>query len=176
MRTKKSYVDQITTAINALPLEAFERWWDIAHAAKELIQKRGVEYSDSDLNKAKERKAENKAKQRVDKIEARHNETINAIKRGAICQGTFVKVSGARDGEGYREVQQVNKREINGKDSYELVCRQWSFVRGNIVKRTDRFMNTVLVEVKGKQIYIEPCNQITTHQADKVIEIMKRLL
>ena len=106
-----------------------------------------------------------KAQSRAKLSKKRYYETMKAVEEGFIVPGAFIKVTGARDGAGYREVVRADE------DRKELICRQWRPVSVSVQKRSEPDVLRSNGYVKLDNKWLEPQAQMTTHGYDKVAKI-----
>jgi len=149
---------EIITAINALPVVAFgdDRSLDNLHG---LLKNRRSEWFRSNecqqQDELEEAKREKRRKKDAQTLNEREANVRKWLKDGTLIKGTFIKVTGARDGYGIREVVEIK--------SDHLVCRQWlPFNRCTY--------GTAEIKIDGRSFSAQ--TQMTEHGFNKVAEIL----
>jgi hypothetical protein len=143
-------IEDIIELIDSLPVEAFADI-DAGHSINNLIQMRRREWEPAhdrfvrnDINRLERRQATDTARHAKREQWARVN----------IKKGMFIKVTGARDGHGIREVISVTTDGV--------VCRQW------LPSRSPHNEMFTFVSRPGYVANFAPANQMTDHMFDKV--------
>jgi len=109
-------LDDIIAAVEALPIEAFAAQGQ-AMMLRELVAQRASEYFDSQEYKRQQRIQLKKNADRAMR-EANQAKLVEKWAKKNISAGDFIRVRGARDGHGVREVISV--------ESDRLVCRAYA--------------------------------------------------
>jgi hypothetical protein len=156
---------EIAAAIDALPVGAFAKW-EYGSAVKQAIERgynrwhasqERVEVEQDEETKRWERRARDIALRAE-----RHRNVLKWLTNGELTKGTFIKVSGARDGKGVREfISASNNR---------LVCRQWLPVFMLRVDVPSLMHSRGFKKVDGK--WYQPADQMTSHEFNKVVKIL----
>lgn len=141
----------ILRAIRELPVEAFASF-DTVHEVREAVQARRSEWTQSPQHDKQQQQEATKLAHRQDLDTARYGRR-DRWARNNVKEGMFVKVTGARDGCGIREVISVA--------SDGIACRQWRPASGRWRHRDTR------VETFPSGSFL-PDNQMTTHEFKKV--------
>lgn len=156
-------------AVKKLPLEAFEDSLS-GHMLRELIVNRGMEYRRSPLcfdhHAAEEKKRLHRRKKDMVRSLNRDVDVRKWIKGGDIVPGTFIKVLGARDGKGIRQVVDI--------ETDRLTCRQWMPIAfgelRQVQKDPDGARNAGYLKIAD--VWIKPQSQMMTHDFNKVVKLL----
>lgn len=158
----------IAAAIDALPPEAFKdqlNGWTVIKQAVYRGEERWEKSAAHALAQTREQKKQEERRRRD--AQTRRERAANVrkwLEEGYIVKGTFIKVSGARDGHGIREYISHDERTLH--------CRQWLPVRFGLreVVNGDKLRSRGCLKIDGR--WIEPEAQMTTHEYDKVVKIL----
>jgi hypothetical protein len=148
---------ELLAAINALPVTAFgdDRTLDIVHAR---MKERRSEWFRTDeprkQNEQEEAKLQDRRHLDAQRFAQRERQVRKWLKDGTLTKGTFIKVTGARDGYGIREVVEIK--------TDRLVCRQWL--------PFNRCTYGDAIKMDGKSF--SPQAQMTEHDFNKVAKIL----
>ena len=138
----------VLIVIQTLPVEAFHNF-DTVHEVIEGVRARRSQWTQSDDANLRQQQADEKLTRRQDRDTA-FAKRRNKWAREHVKAGMFIKVTGARDGYGVREVISV---EMDG-----VACRQWLPNGRPRHSNRDGFSKTLW----------RAENQMTTHMFDKV--------
>lgn len=146
-------LNDVIQAIEQLPVETFADYHLVNHKVKEALDKREQEWHTSPAHDRYLKNDQNRLERRQAIDMARHA-TRARFAREHVKKGMFIKVTGARDGYGIREVVSV---EMDG-----VVCRQW------LPTRSPQSHMFSFVSRPGYVANFVPANQMTEHMFDKV--------
>ena len=150
-------LDDIIAAVEALPIEAFAAQGQ-ALELRELVSRRSDEYFSSQEYKRQLRIAAKKNAERKTREEAQAKLNEKWAKKH-VHAGDFIRVKGARDGHGVREVISV--------ESDRLVCR--AYARHHIWRGDTSSVPADAVTLGTKAF--TPRVQMTDHMYNKVTHI-----
>lgn len=160
---------EIVAAIDALPLIAFKDTYGGNSRDVDDALRRGYERWSNSLERALSERLEEEDREtrRQRDTQVRRERAANVQKwlaDGTLVNGTFIKVSGARDGHGIRE--------FISHDDCTVHCRQWLPVRFSRYEAItpDVLRASGLLKIDGR--WLRPEAQMTTHGFDKVVKIL----
>jgi len=152
---------EIIAAIDALPVEAFKNTYGSDGEINKALKRGWDRWMNSQERVYAEHREEEKRDDRRARDTALRAERTRNVKKW-LKDGTLVKVSGARDGKGIREVISW--------DSRQLHCRQWLPEHRADCKHPDDLRLAGCVKVAD--VWIGPMAQMTTHEFNKVVKIL----
>lgn len=160
---------EITQLLDDVPLKEFSSY-EAVSALQSKVRRladawtRTPDYQDEQDIADARRQA--RAKREAQKAIDRTKQVRKWIKDGDLVSGTFIKVRGTRDGSGIREFMEMK--------AGRLVCRQWQAAAPYNVKRAREYPNELrdLGYIKIAGMWLQPQDQITTHEPDKVLKLI----
>jgi hypothetical protein len=159
----------IVAAIDALPVEAFKNTYGHSHEVEQAVKRGYQRWANSrEFEIFTRREEEAQEARRTRDTEVRRERAANVekwLEDGTLVKGTFIKVTGARDGHGIREFISLQ--------GHYLACRQWLPMR---FSRHDKTIDPDKLRSQGcikiADMWISPQAQMTTHEFNKVAKIL----